>query len=149
MRSNCDLPSRSEREQPLGEGSVAHLLARKLQAHGRCNARILTHKSTRSERFLQSFSTTWQPPRESKSLIIRICLDCHGRGREFESRRPRHSHAKNSRASRRALAAFFCQHSGVLSVIALLHSYPLPVRYTNTEIPMEVFVANPRFLGFA
>jgi hypothetical protein len=25
------------------------------------------------------------------SLIIRVCLDCHGRGREFESRRPRHS----------------------------------------------------------
>jgi hypothetical protein len=43
------------------------------------DARILTHKFTHRERFLQSLSATWQPPR------------CHGRGREFESRRPRHS----------------------------------------------------------
>src|SRR5215831_11081910 len=52
---------------------------------------ILTHKFTHRERFLQSLSATWQPPRECKSLIIRVCLDCHGRGRGFESRRPRHS----------------------------------------------------------
>ena len=31
------------------------------------------------------------PRRERKSLKIRVSLDCHGRGREFESRRPRHS----------------------------------------------------------
>ncbi len=53
-------------------------------------SRILTHKFTHRERFLQSLSATWQPPRECKSLIIRVCLDCHGRGRGFESRRPRH-----------------------------------------------------------
>jgi len=54
-------------------------------------AGIPTHKFTHSERFLQSLSATWQPPRERKSLIRRICLACHGRGREFESRRPCHS----------------------------------------------------------
>jgi hypothetical protein len=27
-------------------------------------------------------------------------------------------------------------------------SYPHPVRYTNPEIPMEVFIANPRFEDF-
>ena len=59
------------------------------EAQNRCNARILTHKLTHRERFLQSLSATWQPPRECKSLIRRLCLDCHGRGREFESRRPR------------------------------------------------------------
>jgi hypothetical protein len=53
--------------------------------------KILTHKFTHRERLLQSFSATWQPPRECKSLIRRVCLDCHGRGREFESRLPRHS----------------------------------------------------------
>jgi len=35
--------------------------------------RILTHKFTHRERFLQSFSATWQPRREYKSLIIRVC----------------------------------------------------------------------------
>jgi len=58
---------------------------------GYFRAKILTHKFTHSKRFLQSFSATWQPPLECKSLIRRVCLDCHGRGREFESRRPRHS----------------------------------------------------------
>jgi hypothetical protein len=27
--------------------------------------------------------------------------------------------------------------------------YPHPVRYTNPEIPMEVFFANPRFADFS
>jgi hypothetical protein len=49
--------------------------------------KTLTHKLTHRERFLQSFSATWQPRLESKSLIIRVCLDCHGRARGFESRR--------------------------------------------------------------
>jgi hypothetical protein len=31
------------------------------QAQTRCNARILTHKLTHSERLLQSLSATWQP----------------------------------------------------------------------------------------
>jgi hypothetical protein len=36
--------------------------------------KILTHKFTHRERLLQSFSATWQPPRECKSLIRRLCL---------------------------------------------------------------------------
>jgi hypothetical protein len=36
------------------------------------------------------FQRLGSPRRERKSLIIRVCLDCHGRGREFESGRPRH-----------------------------------------------------------
>ncbi len=59
------------------------------QPQHRCNRRILTDKFTHRERFLQSFSAAWQLPRECKSLIIRVYLDCHGRDREFESRRPR------------------------------------------------------------
>jgi hypothetical protein len=52
----------------------------------------LTHKLTHRERFLPSFSQRLGSPRlESKSLIILACLDCHGRGRGFESRRPRYS----------------------------------------------------------
>ena len=51
---------------------------------------FFTHKFTHRERLLQSLSATWQPPRECKSLIRRACLDCRGRGRGFESRRPRH-----------------------------------------------------------
>jgi hypothetical protein len=37
------------------------------------------------------FQRLGSPRRERKSLTIRVCLDCHGRGREFESRRLRHS----------------------------------------------------------
>ena len=37
------------------------------------------------------FQRLGSPRRERKSLIRRVCLDCHGRGRGFESRRPRHS----------------------------------------------------------
>jgi len=54
-------------------------------------AKILTHKLIHSERFLQSFSALWQPRLESKSLIIRVRLDCHSTGPGFESGCPRPS----------------------------------------------------------
>jgi hypothetical protein len=61
------------------------------------------------------FQRLGSPRREHKSLIIRVCLDCHGRGREFESRRPRHSFQKsysdftetNEGAKGHVLAPFF------------------------------------------
>src|SRR6185369_12250215 len=36
------------------------------------------------------------PPMPCKLLVFLIQLDCHGRGREFESRRPRHSFSQLS-----------------------------------------------------
>src|SRR6267378_1080180 len=61
-----------------GTGSTAvrcSILKRKTHSH----REILTHKLTHRKRFLQSLSATWQPPLECKSLIRRVCLDCHGR----------------------------------------------------------------------
>jgi hypothetical protein len=52
---------------------------------------IVTHRFTHRERFLQSLSATWQPPRECKSLIIRLCLDCYGRGRGFDPKGNKHA----------------------------------------------------------
>src|SRR5206468_1067852 len=55
----------------------------------RCSARILTHKSTHSLGLLSFPPATGSPRLERKSLESRKCLACHGRGRGFESRRPR------------------------------------------------------------
>src|SRR5215471_8804569 len=42
--------------------------------------KTLTHKFTHRNRFLQSLSATWQPPRECKSLIIRVSVTAEGEG---------------------------------------------------------------------
>jgi hypothetical protein len=78
----------------MGVRSRVHLRVRQ-RLLTKLDARIPTHKITHRLRFLQSLSATWQPPLECKSLIRRVCLDCHGRGRGFESRRPRHSFQKS------------------------------------------------------
>ena len=41
--------------------------------------------------FSYDFRVVWQSPRSCKLLQNLTTLRCHGRGREFESRRPRHS----------------------------------------------------------
>ena len=56
--------------------------------------KLSTHNPTHSRRPLVRFSATYAAFGSPRSLVS-CCKTCHGRGREFESRRPRHSFQKS------------------------------------------------------
>jgi hypothetical protein len=70
------------------------------------------------------FSNLAAPAGERKSLVIRVCLDCHGRGREFESRRPRHFPSIRIHCRRRV--ASVSMRDNVPSVPDFRPRFPVP-----------------------